>query len=132
MVLTPQYLTFKLYTEACEGDVVEAKAISDVYRSSELDINVPYIDVSAVYSRDEKKLRLYIVNRNRDEEAEIGLKIKGFTPTTLIHKWISGEDINDRNTFENPDKIKITEKKESFTTKTIKLSPHSINVIHLS
>jgi len=133
VLLTPQYLVFKMYTEVYDGEVVEARAISDVYRSRELDINVPYIDVSAVYNRDRKELRLYIVNRSRDEEAEVELRIKGFAPSTLIHKWVSGEDVNDRNTFENPDNVKIQEGRGTFTqSRTVKLPPHSVNVIHLS
>jgi alpha-N-arabinofuranosidase len=133
VLLTPQYLVFKMYTEAYDGEVVEARAISDVYRSRELDINVPYIDVSAVYNRDRKELRLYIVNRSRDEEAEVELRIKGFAPSTLIHKWVSGEDVNDRNTFENPDNVKIQEGRGTLTqSRTVKLPPHSVNVIHLS
>jgi alpha-N-arabinofuranosidase len=133
VLLTPQYLVFKMYAEAYDGEVVEARAISDVYRSRELDINVPYIDVSAVYNRDRKELRLYIVNRSRDEEAEVELRIKGFAPSTLIHKWVSGEDVNDRNTFENPDNVKIQEGRGTLTqSRTVKLPPHSVNVIHLS
>jgi alpha-N-arabinofuranosidase len=129
ILLTPQYLVFKLYTEVTEGDVVAIETTSPHYTSKELGLAVPYIDASAIRHQD--KVHLFIVNRHPDEEAEISIHIRGLTPSTVHHKYITGTSINDKNTFEEPYRVKVEEKSYPFS-ETIKLPPHSVNMLMLS
>uniref|UniRef100_A0A7J2U276 Alpha-L-arabinofuranosidase C-terminal domain-containing protein n=1 Tax=Ignisphaera aggregans TaxID=334771 RepID=A0A7J2U276_9CREN len=99
------------------------------YTSKELGLAVPYIDASAIRHQD--KVHLFIVNRHPDEEAEISIHIRGLTPSTAHHKYITGTSINDKNTFEEPYRVKVEEKSYPFS-ETIKLPPHSINMLVLS
>ena len=129
ILLTPQYSVFKLYTEITEGNVVAVDTISPHYISRELGLAVPYIDASAIHYQN--KVYLFAVNRHPDEEAEIAIHIKSFTPTAVHHKYIAGTSIDDKNTFEEPNKVKIEEKNYQFS-ETIKLPPHSVNMLILS
>jgi len=132
MILTPQYLVFKLYTEALKGNVVSVSVFSPSYTSSELDRQVMYIDSSAVYDPDEKKLYLFIVNRNPEEEAEIQLFIKDFSPTAIKHKYVSGATVEDKNTFKTPNNVIIEEKSYRITsTQTVTIPSHSVNLLIL-
>ncbi|MEM1628042.1 MAG: alpha-L-arabinofuranosidase C-terminal domain-containing protein [Desulfurococcaceae archaeon] len=133
MILSPQYLVFKLYTEVLEGNVVTTIASSPAYRSKELDREIPYLDASAVFSSDKTTLYLYVVNRHPEESAEIMLHIKNFKPSTIRHKYVAGTSINDKNTFDKPDNVKIEEKSYALTTtQTVSIPPHSVNLLILS
>lgn len=132
IVMTPQYLTYKLYTEAMKGDVVVTSTLSESYMSRELERPVPYVDSSAIYDREEKKLYLFIVNRSKEEDAEVRLHIKGFTPSAIEHKYIAGSDVNDKNTFENPNNVTIEKANYALpSSQVIRLLPHSVNLIVL-
>lgn len=127
ILLTPQYYVFKLYTEAVEGKIIKTSVFSSSYRSKELDRDIQYIDASAVHTNN--GLYLFVVNRHQDEETEIELHINGFTSSTIKHKYIDGQSIEDRNTFDNPSNIVIKEQNTSI--RNIKLKPHSINLLIL-
>lgn len=129
ILLTPQYLVFKLYAEATEGNVVATQAIAPYYLSKELGKIVPYIDASAVYSHN--KLYLFIVNRHPEENAEAILHLKDFTPSIVQHRYVAGESVNERNTFDEPNRVEIEEKSYTFD-ETITLPPHSVNLLILS
>ncbi|MCS7104101.1 MAG: hypothetical protein NZ954_00860 [Thermofilaceae archaeon] len=129
MLLTPQYLVFKLYAEAREGDVVRTLAFSPSYHSDELDSEVPYIDSSAVFTNG--RLYLFLVNKHPEEKVETEIFIRGFEPSSLNHKWISGESIEDMNTFDEPNRVKLGERDQSFK-RLIELPPHSVNLLTLS
>lgn len=129
ILLTPQYLVFRLYSETREGDVVATYVASPTYRSEELDMLVPYIDASAV--RVDNKMYLYIVNRHPEEEAEIHLHIKGLEPSTIIHRYVAGSSIDDKNTFEEPNRVRIEERVPQ-TREVLTIPPHSANLLIIS
>ncbi|MEM0371494.1 MAG: alpha-L-arabinofuranosidase C-terminal domain-containing protein [Ignisphaera sp.] len=131
ILLTPQYHVFKLYTEVTEGKIISVSAFSQSYRSNELDRNVQYIDASAIYNNN--TVYLFMVNRHPEEEADVELHISSFAPSIVKHKYIAGQSIDDRNTFETPTNVVIEEKNYSITsTRTVKLKPHSVNLLILA
>lgn len=129
MLLTPQYLVFKLYTEVEEGNVVATDVISPHYISKELEEVVPYIDASAIYAQN--KVYLFIVNRHPEENAEVYIHIKNLKPSTIQHKYVAGSSINDKNVFEEPNKVGIEEKAYAFR-EPVTLPPHSVNLLIIS
>lgn len=129
MVLTPQYLAFALYSNVQEGDVVRTAVFSPSYRSSELDRAVLYIDASAVLAGS--ALHLYLVNRHPEERVRVEVFTRGFSPSTVHHRWVAGESVEDANTFEEPNRVRIESAEYPFKG-AVELLPHSVNAITLS
>jgi len=132
IVLTPQYLVYELYTEAMEGNVVSTSVISPSYISKEHERPIPYLDSSAVYKPDEKTTYLYVVNKNRDEPIDVEIHIKGADARTVRHRYVSGQNVDDKNTFETPRNVRIEEKEYKLDlSKTIRVPAHSVNLLFL-
>ncbi|MEM0043164.1 MAG: alpha-L-arabinofuranosidase C-terminal domain-containing protein, partial [Thermofilaceae archaeon] len=129
ILLTPQYFVFKLYSSVQEGDVVRTVCFSPSYTSKEVGAEVQYIDASAV--RSGSKLHLFVVNRHIDEGVRVRVFIRGFEPSAVHHRWISGTSVDDRNTFEEPSRVAINETSYAFRG-FVELPPHSVNVLTLS
>jgi len=128
LVLTPQYLVFKLYASVQEGSVVRAACFSPAYESREVGEAVPYVDASAVLT--DSALHLFIVNRHPEESAEVALHIRGFEAAAVEHRWVAGESVDDKNTFYEPGRVGIEERRYAFSG-SVELPPHSVNAIRL-
>ncbi|MEM2849265.1 MAG: alpha-L-arabinofuranosidase C-terminal domain-containing protein [Candidatus Bathyarchaeia archaeon] len=133
MVLTPQYYVFKLYGENVGDYVLPTVVDSQLYKSSELNRYIPFIDTSAMITEGRRTLYLYVVNRHETEYAYVQTAFKGFKPSEGSVKTIAGESIEDRNTFENPHAIGVEEGnvKIENTKVDLKLKPHSVNLVKL-
>ena len=130
MVLTPQYLVFKMYAENTGSQALRAVVDSPSYQSQELKQYIPFIDLSATLTDDGKTLYLYAVNRHKTETVELKVAFRSFRPRKASQQFIAGKTAEDRNTLDNPDNVGIEqarpkiEKDEILTT----LLPHSVNV----
>ncbi|MEM2940817.1 MAG: alpha-L-arabinofuranosidase C-terminal domain-containing protein [Thermoproteota archaeon] len=131
MVLTPQHLVFRMYGNNRGVNVLNTSTDSEIYMSNEVGGYVPFVDVSATISEDRKTLYLYALNRSDEEGVELQLVLKGFNPRSGIHQFIAGESAEDKNTLENPDRIRIEESKIETVGRelNIELKPHSVNVV---
>ncbi|MEM3014078.1 MAG: alpha-L-arabinofuranosidase C-terminal domain-containing protein [Candidatus Bathyarchaeia archaeon] len=133
MVLTPQYLVFKLYGSGSGDLVVRSVVDSPYYFSSELGEHVPFVDVSATISEDKKTVYLHVVNRHETEPADLSVFFRGFKPKSGSAQCVAGESPSDKNTFEEPNRVKI-EKAQVKVEKgecVVSLKPHSVTVAKL-
>ncbi|MEM0040726.1 MAG: alpha-L-arabinofuranosidase C-terminal domain-containing protein [Thermoproteota archaeon] len=131
MVLTPQYFVFKMYGNN-KGDIVLRTLVdTDYYMSTDAGGYVPYLDASATVSKDGETVYLYVLNRSEDDEVELQVDFKGFTPKSGIQQFFAGESVEDRNALEEPERIKIeqTQVKAIDGKVNIILKPHSVNVM---
>lgn len=133
MVLTPQYYVFKLYGENVGDYVLPTIVDSQLYKSSELNRYIPFIDTSAMITEGGKTLYLYVINRHETEYTYVQTAFKGFKPSRGSMKTIAGESIEDRNTLENPHAVGVEEGnvKIENTKVDLKLKPHSVNLVKL-
>lgn len=129
IVLTPQYLVFKLYASVREGEVVRTVCLSPSYASREIGCEVQYLDASAVLA--DGSLHLFVVNRHPEEKVQVRVSIRGFVPATVRHRWVSGGSVEDRNTFEQPSRVAVNETIYAFKG-IVELPPHSVNAVTLS
>ena len=133
MVLSPQYLVFKLYGTNTGGLVLKSVVDSPSDFSSELGEHVPFVDLSATMTEDGGTLYLHLVNRHETETAELKVSFRGFKPKKGSAQCVAGESPNDRNTFDAPNKVRIekalvkVEKGEC----VVDLKPHSVTVAKL-
>ncbi len=133
MVLSPQYLVFKMYGANVGNRVLKAVADSPSYSSSELNEYVPFVDLSATIAEDGNVLYLHMVNRHEKEQAELRTSFRGFKPKNGSAQCVAGESPNDLNTFDVPNKVKI-EKASVKVEKgecVVNLKPHSITAVKL-
>jgi alpha-N-arabinofuranosidase len=133
IVLSPQYLVFKLYGANTGGLVLKSIVDSPSDFSGELGEYVPLVDLSATMAEDGKTLYLHVVNRHETEPAELRVSFRGFKPKNGSAQCVAGESPHDRNTFDMPNKVKIekdlvkVEKGECL----VGLKPHSVTIVKL-
>ena len=64
---------------------------------------VPYLDVSAVYSRESGELTLFLINRKQDGPLPVEISLGGFNDLRIAeHAVMHHDDIKAVNTRENP------------------------------
>jgi len=133
MVLTPQYLVFKMYGTNTGSLALNPVTDSPSYFSQELGEYVPFIDLSATSTDDGETLYLHAVNRHESEPSELTVSFRGFRPEKASQEYVAGRSTEDRNTLDEPDNVTIQkaqariEKGQVYAT----LEPHSVNVITL-
>jgi len=64
---TQLFHTFKLFSNNCLGTSVDVFVVCDTFDAGKLDKNIPYLDVTSVYSEDKKLLIINVVNRHKEE-----------------------------------------------------------------
>jgi alpha-N-arabinofuranosidase len=93
--------------------------------------NVPYIDSASAWDKENKRLTVFVINRNQTEEYPLELDIRGFEGLTKVNQYeMYSEDFEKKSSFEQPwpdPKAKSRELKEGIATVTLK--PLSWNVI---
>ena len=118
-----------LYT-SCNGrgKALNAECRCDSYSAGDLEA-IPYVDISAVLSEDEKKVSVFVVNRSLEEACELDLALTGLDGYRVTkHVALEGDDLKAANTAEESDKVVPVEKEIS--EKPV-LAPHSWNMIIL-
>jgi len=134
MTLTPQYLVFKMYAANTGSLVLRTALDSPSYMSQERNEYVPFVDLSATFAEKSDTLYLHVVNRHESETADLRVAFRGFKPRKGVQLYVAGESIEDRNTLNEANRVRI----EEATVKIEKgevlasLGPHSINVIKIS
>jgi len=133
VILTPQYLVFKMYGANTGDHVLPVVADSPLYKSSELNMYIPFLDASATLAKDGKTLYLHIVNRHESDVAYIEASFRGYKPVRGCMQTVAGESTESKNTFENPDAVKIENGKVKVVNGkvTLELKPHSANIVKL-
>ena len=63
---TPLFYTFKLFSNNCRGSSVNTYVECDTF-NTEAYKNIPYLDVSSVYSKETKTVYINVVNRHKEK-----------------------------------------------------------------
>jgi len=134
LVLTPQYLVFKMY-EANTGNLVLRTAMdSPSYMSQEQSEYVPFVDLSATFTEQNDTIYLHAVNRDENEAADFRVAFRGFKAMKASQLYVAGESIEEKNTLDEPNKVRIEEARAKIEKGEVlaSLSPHSVNIIKVS
>jgi len=134
MVLTPQYLVFKMYAANTGSLVLRTAVDSPSYMSQERNEYVPYFDLSATFAEKSDTLYLHAVNRHESEAADLRVAFRGFKARKASQLYVAGESIEEKNTLDEPDKVRIEEAHVKIEKGEVlaSLSPHSVNIIKVS
>jgi len=133
IVLRTTYHVFDLYVNYSMPVVLDSHIESASFNVGE--IKVPALDAVATYGEDQKTLSLCIVNKSPHETLEVDLQIPWISlrrRARLIS--LSGDSPDSFNSVEQPDRVTPETHYLSTIkqTSTIKVSPHSVNILELS
>jgi alpha-N-arabinofuranosidase len=134
MFLQTIYHPLQLYATENGSVALDAHCESNKFETRRYG-NVPYLDVSASYDPDNRKISVNIINRHQTEI--IPVKIEnghGDLHDTGKLFTITGDDVKAINDFADQDRVKT--QVENITvpanTFTIELPPHSISMVQLT
>jgi len=106
MVLTPTYHVFDMYQIHQDAVKLRASVESDECPSGKFSIPA----VSASSSKDDNgRIHISMTNIDPENQQEVQLEIKGVSPGSVTGKVITSDKMQDHNTFEDADKVKIKE-----------------------
>lgn len=92
---TQFFHTFKLFSNNCLGESVDVFVDSETFDVDQMNKNIPYLDVTAVYSKDQDALFINVVNRHKKQAitADIISSAGTFKGNAHISE-ISRKDVN--------------------------------------
>ncbi len=109
MILTPTYHVFKMYTVHHDAQLLPVDFISPKYTFE--GESLPAISISA--SKDETgKINISLVNIDAKSEHKVEIDLAGLKINNIEGEILKSEKIQDYNSFDDPDKIGITEFKD--------------------
>ena len=106
MILTPTYYVFDLYKVHQDATLLPMELKSEDYLMNGQ--KTPALSASASVSPD-GTINLSIANVNPDKSIEVPCIFNNFKPGKISGKILTSEKMQDHNTFEQPDKVKINE-----------------------
>jgi alpha-N-arabinofuranosidase len=124
---SPLFHTFKLFSNNCLGNSVDVFTDCNSYDTNECK-NIPYLDATAVFNKEDNTLFINVVNRNKDEsiETEI-LSTSGSFSGLAVASIINRQDIYENFTFDKKEEyIPATKELPAQGNKlTYSFPPHS-------
>ena len=132
MYVNPQYLAFKMYAGSTGKRSLQAAVQSPCYHSKELNEDLTILDASATIG--EETLHVYVVNKDAKRPIECTIKVSGFMPRSIRQQCMSGDGMEDRNSFDSPNQVGIVERppeKAERSSMVVELPPHSVNILTL-
>jgi alpha-N-arabinofuranosidase len=90
------------------GDVLRAVPTAPVYPTARHG-DVPLVDAVATYDADAGELSIFVVNRSRDDTAELAVDLRAFGPEVRVaQSWtLTDEDLSASNTMREPDRVTL-------------------------
>jgi len=97
---SPLFYAFKLFSNNCRGNAVDAYVECDTFNSGKL-TGIPFLDVTAVYSKDDNTVFINVVNRHKDKA--IAADVSGFTPfaATGVASVLTSKNLSEPFAFDN-------------------------------
>lgn len=131
MVLTPTYHVFEMYNVHQDATYLPLD-IECSYKAVRDNRKVPM--VSATASRKNGVIHISLSNIDLEDEQEITIRLEGETVKGVSGRILTAANIDDHNTFENPDTVAPKEFKGAKVSKnvlTVKLPAKSIVALEL-
>lgn len=131
LILTPTYHVMEMYKVHQDALLLPVNIKSGEFISG----NEKLPAVSASASKDKNGLtHISIVNIDNKNVQDISIDISGIVQKSITGRLLSSKNIQDHNTFEQPEKVKPTEFKQfsqAGNSIKIKLPPSSVIVLEL-
>ncbi|MCD7834178.1 MAG: alpha-N-arabinofuranosidase [Lachnospiraceae bacterium] len=130
MLKTPTWYVFRMYRDHQDATLVES-SIETEQIGSEKEVQVPNLTESVSIASD-GTLHITVTNLSVEQAYEIDAEIGGKKVREVTGEMVTG-DMQDKNTFENPDAVKITEMDGiQITESGLKFTIPACSVAHLT
>ena len=131
MILTPTYHVMEMYNVHMDATFIPLNVKSEDYEFGKE--KLPAISASA--SKDSVgNVHISMANIDMNKEQQITIDVSDYKLSTVKGRVLTSGRVQDRNTFENPNKIKpaaFTGASISGSTLTVKIPPFSVVVLEL-
>ena len=131
MILTPTYHVMEMYNVHMDATFIPLNVKSEDYEFGKE--KLPAISASA--SKDSVgKVHISMANIDMNKEQQITIDVSDYNLSTVKGRVLTSGRVQDRNTFENPNKIKpaaFTGASITGSTLTVKIPPFSVVVLEL-
>jgi alpha-N-arabinofuranosidase len=139
------YHPFKLYRDHCQSVALDAFVDSSTYQTKVVHEwsgggkdspieTVPHLDVSATINEQATELSLAVINRHKENPIEAEISLGLFQPERMCRVFeINGRQVDAKNSFAEPDKVKTVEKQFDSAAAEFKYEfpAHSITLLKL-
>ena len=99
------YHPFQLASLNGRGTALRLDVRSPTY-DADIAAGVSWLDIAGVHDADAGTVTFFAVNRNGEEAIEVSLALERFgTPKAVTHTLIQHDDLEARNTRDNPDNV---------------------------
>jgi alpha-N-arabinofuranosidase len=99
---TPLFYIFKAYSNNCRGFAIDTWVECDTFNTEKYK-GIPYLDVTAVYSKDMQTVYINVVNRHKDKAIEADITNSGGLSGKAEAILVSENSLNDAFAFERKD-----------------------------
>ncbi|MEP6675668.1 MAG: alpha-L-arabinofuranosidase C-terminal domain-containing protein [Ferruginibacter sp.] len=127
---SPLFYTFKLFSNNCRGTSVDTYVACDTFSTDKYK-NIPYLDVTTTYSKDNNTAFINVVNRHQDKAITADIMSTSGTFTGKAEASVLSGDLKEPFSFDNQQQYVPV--KKDVDTKNDQLSfsfpPHSFTQI---
>jgi len=96
------YYPYSWGLQFARGGVLDLAVNSATYDVSGMD-PVPYLDVAGTFDREQRKISVFILNRDLSKAREIELLWEDQAPSAVASSWVlTGDDVKASNSFTEP------------------------------
>jgi alpha-N-arabinofuranosidase len=137
------YFPYAMVLKYAHGRMLDIQVESETYpiRAAGLrpdfarNENVPFLDIVATYDAKEKRVSVFALNRDLENERDLALTFEDITPSKVLAcETVTGTDLKAFNTFDSPNKVVTTklDAAKAGAKMTVKLPARSYTVVHLA
>ena len=121
------YHPFHMLRKYGHGTTMKAVVEAETY-SCEFG-ELPIVEPAVVYNEETDEVRVFVLNCSQEEDTEFQMELQGYGDKKSVkHLVLNGDDLEARNTLENPDNV-VMKELEVPEGKTVILPKMSWNVI---
>ncbi|WP_226037212.1 alpha-N-arabinofuranosidase [Aquibacillus saliphilus] len=132
MILTPTYHVFEMYKVHQDAEKLAIDIDVDSIQSG--DYSFPQVSASASKAKD-GSINISLCNLDKDKEAAFDMDLRGINLKEVSGRILSANEMNARNTFEEPENVKpgeFTGFEAKRNVLDIKLPPMSVVVLNIT
>jgi len=96
---TPLFYIFKAFSNNCRGNAVDTYVECDTFNTEKFK-GIPYLDVTTVYSKDDKTIYINVVNRHKDKAIVTDITNAGGLSGKAKATLVTGNSLNDTFSFD--------------------------------
>lgn len=102
------YHPFHMLSKYGHGVTMKAVVDAETYKCEFGDL--PIVEPAVVYNEETDEVRVFVLNCSQDEDTEFEMELQGYGDKKVKkHLVLNGDDLEARNTFEDPDNVVMKE-----------------------